>query len=190
MKVKDVNELKSLGKFAEVKREIKKDVGDNIKITGRGWNDLYKNITKFSNLVQHIYNTDIEVPKKQVASSDNYEYFTSKSNEYIFYLTELDGEIRMKNFYKVIFTNGVQIRMKTGDQAVCYISGEFIDWDTSYQDFKKRYLYNNETEEQFEKLRKEVDWEATKSFMSTEKDFQNKIEALSHYSPFYNIEVK
>ena len=64
------------------------------------------------------------------------------------------------------------------------------DLSESYQDFKKRYLYNNETEEQFEKLRKEVDWEATKSFMSTEKDFQDKIEALSHYSPFYNIEVK
>ena len=105
--VKDVNELKSLGKFAEVKREIKKDVGDNIKITGRGWNDLYKNITKFSNLVQHIYNTDIEVSKKQVTSSDNYEYFTSKSNEYIFYLTELDGEIRMKKLgiTKSLFNN-------------------------------------------------------------------------------------
>lgn len=96
----------------------------------------------------------------------------------------------LASFYRIIFTNGVQIRMKTGDQAVCYISGEFIDWDTSYQDFKKKYLYNNETEEQFEKLRREVDWEATKSFMSTEKDFQDKIEALSHYSPFYNMEVK
>ena len=96
----------------------------------------------------------------------------------------------LARFHKIIFTNGVQIRMKTGDQATFYNSGEFIDWDTSYQDFKKRYLYNNETEEQFEKLRKEIDWEATKSFMSTEKDFQNKIEALSHYSPFYNIEVK
>lgn len=96
----------------------------------------------------------------------------------------------LARFHKIIFTNGVQIRMKTGDQATFYNSGEFIDWDTSYQDFKKRYLYNNETEKQFEKLRKEVDWEATKSFMSTEKDFQDKIEALSHYSPFYELEVK
>ena len=96
----------------------------------------------------------------------------------------------LARFHKVIFTDGVQIHMKTGDQATCYISGEFIDWDTSYQDFKKRYLYNNETEEQFENLRREVDWEATKSFMSTEKDFQDKIEALSHYSPFYKLEVK
>lgn len=94
----------------------------------------------------------------------------------------------LARFHKVIFTDGVQIRMKTGDQATCYISGEFIDWDTSYQDFKKKYLYNNETEEQFEKLRREVDWEATKSFISIEKDFQDKIEALSHYSLFYKLE--
>ena len=96
----------------------------------------------------------------------------------------------LARFHKVIFTDGVQIRMKTGDQATCYISGEFIDWDTSYQDFKKKYLYNNETEEQFEKLRIEVDWEATKNFMRAEKDYQDKIEALSNYLPFYNMEVK
>lgn len=96
----------------------------------------------------------------------------------------------LTSFYKVIFTNGVQIRMKTGDQATCYISGEFIDWDTSYQDFKQKYLYNNETKEQFEKLRSEVDWEATKNFMRTEKDYQDKIAALSHYSPFYDMEVE
>ena len=90
----------------------------------------------------------------------------------------------LARFHKIIFTNGVQIRMKTGDQATFYNSGEFIDWDTSYQDFKKRYLYNNETEKQFEKLRKEVDQEATKSFMSTEKDFQDKIEDLS---PLFSI---
>lgn len=96
----------------------------------------------------------------------------------------------LARFHKVIFTDGVQIRMKTGDQATCYISGEFIDWDTSYQDFKKKYLYNNETEEQFEKLRIEVDWEATKNFMRAEKDYQDKIEALSHHCPFYNMEVK
>ena len=93
-------------------------------------------------------------------------------------------------FYKVIFTHGIQIRMKTGEQATYYDANGFVDWDTSYQSFKEKYLYNNETNEQFEKLRREVDWEATKNFMSTEKDFQDKIEALSHYYPFYKLEVK
>ena len=102
--VKDVNELKSLGKFAEVKREIKQDVGDNIKITGRGWNDLYNNITKFSNLVQHC---DLDSKDRSQSSHTSLSYFTSKSNEYIFYLTELDGEIRMKKLgiTKSLFTN-------------------------------------------------------------------------------------
>lgn len=105
--VKNVNELKSLGKFAEVKREIKQDVGDNIKITGRGWNDLYKNITKFSNLVEHIYKSDINSSNLVQSSDISSNYFTSKSNEYIFYLTELDGEIRMKKLgiTKSLFSN-------------------------------------------------------------------------------------
>ena len=76
--VKNVNELKSLGKFAEVKREIKQDVGENIKITGRGWNDLYKNITKFSNLVEHIYKSDINSSKLVQSSDISSNYFTSK----------------------------------------------------------------------------------------------------------------
>ena len=106
--VKDVNELKSLGKFTEVKHEIKQDVGDNIKITGRSWNDLYANIIKFSNLVKHIYYYDMKTSSDQIKSSNvTDEYFTSKSNEYIFYLTELDGEIRMKKLgiTKSLFTN-------------------------------------------------------------------------------------
>lgn len=105
--VKDVNELKSLGKFAQVKQEIKKDVGDKIKITGRGWNDLYKNITKFSNLIEEIYQDDFNSTNEIKQSSNTFDYFTSKSNEYIFYLTELDGDIRMKKLgiTKSLFAN-------------------------------------------------------------------------------------
>lgn len=102
---------------------------------------------------------------------------------------ELSQE-HLTRFHKVIFTSGVQIRMKTGDQATYYNSGEFIDWDTSYQDFKQKYLYNNETKAQFEELRSEIDWEATKNFMKSEENYQDKIETLSHYYPFYNLEVK
>lgn len=96
----------------------------------------------------------------------------------------------LTRFHKIIFTSGTQIRMKTGDQATYHDSNGFVDWDTSYESFKEKYLYNNETKEQFEKLRSEVDWEATKNFMRTEDDFQDKIEALSHYFPFYNMEIR
>lgn len=105
--VKNVNDLKSLGKFKDVKREIKEDVGDNIKITGRGWNDLYKNITIFSNLIENIYKSDIQSIDIVKSPNISSNYFTSKSNEYIFYLTELDGEIRMKKLgiKKSLFNN-------------------------------------------------------------------------------------
>ena len=105
--VKNVDELKSLGKFTEVKREIKEDVGENIKITGRGWNDLYKNIAKFSNLIENIYKSEFNCNEKIQMTNDSSNYFTSKSNEYIFYLTELDGDIRMKKLgiTKALFTN-------------------------------------------------------------------------------------
>ena len=103
--VQNVDELKSLGKFRDVKQEIKKDIGDNIKITGRSWKDLYKNISNFSKLVDKIYNCNIS--NKENTNKNTTSYFTSKSNEYIFYLTELDGEIRMKKLgiTKSLFTN-------------------------------------------------------------------------------------
>lgn len=87
--VESVKDLKTLGSFKEVKEEIKKDVGENVKLTGRSWNDVYNNIVNFRNLVNLIN-------KSRQATQTNEEYFVSKANEYIFYLTELDGELRMK----------------------------------------------------------------------------------------------
>lgn len=96
----------------------------------------------------------------------------------------------LPRFHKVIVTSGVRIYMKSGHQATYHDAGGFVDYDTSYQTFKEHYSYNNETEEQFNKLRREVDWEATKNHMRTEKDSKDKIESLSHYFPFYKLEVK
>ena len=90
--VKNLDELKSLGKFMSVKKEISNDVGENIKITGRSWKDLFNNIIKFKEVVQKINISNINTSNNE----DTNKYFTSKANEYIFYLTELDGEIRMK----------------------------------------------------------------------------------------------
>ena len=52
--VSSVKELKELGKFKEVKAQIKTDVGDTIKISGRGWNSLYASIENFQKTVFHI----------------------------------------------------------------------------------------------------------------------------------------
>lgn len=98
LNVNSVEELKSLGKFREVSREIKEDVGNNIKITGRGWNDIYENIIKFRNVIKKVDNYQ---------QKNNDSYFVSPTDEYIFYLTELDGEIRMNKLgiTKTHFTN-------------------------------------------------------------------------------------
>lgn len=90
--VNSIEELKSLGKFVDVRKQIKEQLGENIKVSGRGWNDLYNNIMQFRNIINNL---------------EPSEYFFSKSNEYIFYLTELDGEIRMKKLGVTIsnFTN-------------------------------------------------------------------------------------
>lgn len=87
--VNSVDELKALGNFREVTKEIKSDVGDNIKINGRSWKDVFISIVKFRAIMENLGYTNKSI-------SDNKTYFTSKSTEYIFYLTELDGELGMK----------------------------------------------------------------------------------------------
>ena len=64
--VKDLEELKQLGSFNEVRAQIKAEGFNNLHVSGRSWGGLLK------------------------------EYFNSQASEYIFYLTELDGEQRLK----------------------------------------------------------------------------------------------
>ena len=91
-------------------------------------------------------------------------------------------------FYRVIFTSGYMVRMKTGDQANAYQGGEFIDWDTSFEKFKQSFRYSGETESEFEKMRRTVDIEATANFMRQTEDRNGKLDSLSHYLPFVGIE--
>lgn len=63
-----------------------------------------KLLVNFRNLLQSMRK---EVLTQEINLSDNYSFFTSKANEYIFYLTELDGDIRMKKLgiTKIHFTS-------------------------------------------------------------------------------------
>lgn len=100
-----VEELKTFGKFTEVKNGIKQDLGGVVNITGRSWNNLYEKIVKFRKILEPIVNQQKQ--RSDNLSKNNDSIFTSKANEYIFYLTELDGEIRMKKLgiTKSHFTN-------------------------------------------------------------------------------------
>ena len=100
--VESLEELKSLGKFRDVCKKIKEDVGENIKVTGRSWADLYKNIVSFREIIEKISKDN-----KHHEKENTEEYFISKIDEYIFYLLELEGELRMKKLgiNKSHFTN-------------------------------------------------------------------------------------
>ncbi len=100
--VESLEELKSLGKFREVCKKIKEDVGENIKVTGRSWADLYKNIVSLREIIEKISKDN-----KPHEKENKEEYFISKVDEYIFYLLELEGELRMQKLgiNKSHFTN-------------------------------------------------------------------------------------
>ena len=108
IKVSSIEELKKLGKFREVSNGIKEDVaGTGIKVTGRGWNDLWKSIQNFKDLLSKFCpESKVEVQENDVkygieqqcglkVNSQDAIYFSSQAAEYIFYLVELDGEVRM-----------------------------------------------------------------------------------------------
>lgn len=93
----------------------------------------------------------------------------------------------LSNFYKVIFTSGEMVRMKSGDEANSYC-GHFTDSNTSFEKFKDSFRYNGETKDEFEKLRHIVDLRATVGFMRSSKDYKEKLKCLSGYSMFKGIE--
>ena len=74
-----------------------------------------------------------------------------------------------QKFYKVIFSSGERIMMKTGDEATMETGGNFIDWDT-----KKPH---DVTDEQWDKMRKTVDAQFTVNMLRNDE----KAECLSHY---------
>ena len=71
----------------------------------------------------------------------------------------------MQKFHKVVVTDGIKVYMKTGEPTTSYF-GDFADWSTSFEKFKQSYIYNNETEEDFEKMRFAVDVEKTRRMLN------------------------
>lgn len=102
LNVKGPDELRQLGTFNEVRKQIKNDGGKHIHITGRSWEGLWDSINEFKQKLKilkiagyHPVEVNVVKEKTSEKNSSASKYFTSLANEYIFYLTELDGELRM-----------------------------------------------------------------------------------------------
>ena len=100
MNASNVEELKKLGKFKEVREQIKQDINADkmIKISGRGWKELYQSIQKFKETISKLQGKDSSRVNNQteiIIPHENHIYFATQVCEYIFYLVELDGKLRM-----------------------------------------------------------------------------------------------
>ena len=87
----------------------------------------------------------------------------------------------MQKFHKVVITNGIKIYMKTGEPATQYFDGKFFDWDTSFAQFKEKWNYNGETEEEFGKLRMTIDPEKTKNMIGRSKESEEIWNSIKWY---------
>lgn len=98
--VKDLEELKQLGSFNEVRAQIKAEGFNNLHVSGRSWGGLLKSIEDFRKKIGEIQRLPVNETavssNKETQPADLSEYFNSQASEYIFYLTELDGESRLK----------------------------------------------------------------------------------------------
>ena len=77
---------------------------------------------------------------------------------------EFDPE-DMKKFYKVIVTTGIRVYMQSGEPASDY-TDRFVDNESTYEQFKRRYDYANQSEAEFHRLRKSVNQRMTLAMMS------------------------
>lgn len=84
----------------------------------------------------------------------------------------------LKKFYKVIFSNGFMVKMKSGDQATYYRVGQFMDWNSKYAESLKRF---DMTEGEFNKMRSMVDERAVVCAVLHETDGKDKLETLIAY---------
>ena len=127
-----------------------------------------------------------------IGANETYDYYSDKKDKKCWEMYSYDVRDveftteELSKFYKVIVTSGEKIMMKTGNEANAYQAHGFIDWDTKYETFKHSF-YNyghNFSEEEFEKMRREVDVQFTINMMNgkTDEEKDEKCRALSSYA--------
>lgn len=89
LSVKSEEELKSMGSLKEVRLELQSIVGNDIKLKMNTWEHLYNSILAVNNLVRKCSG------EKYIPKEDDL-YFKSEAEKYIFFLLELEGEVRQR----------------------------------------------------------------------------------------------
>lgn len=114
LNVSSVEELKKLGKLKPVITLIKKDteklfkdkeskdknIVSMLSIKSNSWVGLYQKIVALREVICYLNNNVMKLSKelgeekREFLKNNDFDYFTSKEAEYIFYLLELDGKQR------------------------------------------------------------------------------------------------
>lgn len=92
MTIQSVSELKALGGLKEVKELLANEVGSDQLLTGDSFESVFQKLTVLQQLIKKESAKDVE-GNQDIPLNDS--YFDSKANEYLFYLLELDGGVRM-----------------------------------------------------------------------------------------------
>tara|TARA_R110000868_G_C10967082_1_gene769237 strand:- start:7078 stop:7509 length:432 start_codon:yes stop_codon:yes gene_type:complete len=85
----NLEDLKDVGSFIEVKGVISKDLKGKIKITAKSWEDLFDKIS----LLRELFTNNDSKTNEQLW----FDGFESETHKYLFCLTQIDGKNRQKN---------------------------------------------------------------------------------------------
>lgn len=89
LSVQSEEELKSMGSLKELRLELQSIVGDDIKLKMDTWGHLYTSILAVNSLVKRCSG-------ESVIQKEGDLYFKSEAEKYIFFLLELEGEVRQR----------------------------------------------------------------------------------------------
>lgn len=93
MDIQSVSELKALGTLKEVKKMLADAMACEGLVTGTSFDQLFQKLVSLQKIVQ-THSSHHETPQTPPVSSEEI-YFNSSAHEYLFYLLELEGELRM-----------------------------------------------------------------------------------------------
>lgn len=89
LSAKSEEELKSMGSLKQLRLELQNIVGDDIKLKTDTWKHLYNSIMAVNSLAKKCLG-------ESCIQKGGDLYFKSEAEKYIFFLLELEGEVRQR----------------------------------------------------------------------------------------------